>query len=252
MLNQMIISDLRQFGLNEYESRAYLVLTIYGSSIAAFISEHTKIPSSKVYEVLNTLKSKGLVEVSTSKPKRFKAIDPKCALSNIVEQKQILAETLKQKTEHIVSRLIMSEEKETSQIWSSAGKEMYCNKIAELYKKSRQDIVIVTTDFSRNPCVDDAFLKAVRRKVKVLMICTSELKEDSRVRAEWYAKNGADIKAIPLNTSASFLVSDSKELIFNIVPEQYDFMWSSNIALAYIMKSHFERLWEKSDIIQLC
>ena len=53
---------LHQVGLTEYETRAYLILLKQGVMTASEISEHGKIPYSKVYETLNSLEKKGFLK----------------------------------------------------------------------------------------------------------------------------------------------------------------------------------------------
>ena len=54
---------LREIGLREYETRAYLTLLERGVMTASEISEHGGVPYSKVYETLNSLERKGWTEV---------------------------------------------------------------------------------------------------------------------------------------------------------------------------------------------
>ena len=54
---------LREIGLNKYESSAYLTLLKEGISEANTISQKSNIPMGKVYEVLESLKNTGLVEI---------------------------------------------------------------------------------------------------------------------------------------------------------------------------------------------
>jgi len=43
MLKGNLVKDLKEFGLNEYEAKAYLALTLYGPLIASLISGRSKI-----------------------------------------------------------------------------------------------------------------------------------------------------------------------------------------------------------------
>ena len=51
---------LREMGLNAYEVDAYVVLLDCGQMTAMEISREAKVPYSKIYEVLNSLKEKRL------------------------------------------------------------------------------------------------------------------------------------------------------------------------------------------------
>lgn len=253
MLNQNLISELREFGLTEYESRVYVVLTMYGSSIASFISEHTRIPSSKIYDILNSLKSKGLVETCSVKPKKFRAIEPKHALNNIVESKEMIASQLRNRASDLLERLKPLDEKDNSQIWSSSGKKIFLDKMAELFRGSKEYILFVTADFPRNPYLDREIVKAVRRGVKITVLGVRHMTEESKLKAEWYAKNHVNIKVLPMDTHSSFALNEKDELVFKVnTKKECDFIWTKNIPLVSILKMYFEHCWKKADFMQLC
>ena len=60
---------LREIGLTEYETIAYLVLVKAGELTANDVSTSTTIPYSKVYTVLDILEKKGWVEVKGGRPR---------------------------------------------------------------------------------------------------------------------------------------------------------------------------------------
>lgn len=65
------VARLREFGLSEYAARAYLALLDLGVSEASEISKLTKVPTSKIYHVLEQLHEKGLVEILPEFPKKY-------------------------------------------------------------------------------------------------------------------------------------------------------------------------------------
>ena len=251
MLNQILLSDLKMFGLSEYEARTYLVLSMYGSSTASFISEHTRIPSSKIYDVLYSLKVKGLLELCSSKPKKFRSVDPKYALTNMIAKKEAMVNELKIKTKIILSKLTPPKGAD-SNVWNSTGKEIFYNKSCEMLRSANNYGIATTTDFSRYPFLDEEFLKAAKRGVKIKILGTSELNTEIISRATWYAKNGADIRIIPMKNKPVFGIADNKSVIFKINSDiECDFMWSANENLVSVMKSYFEQLWEQAKPINL-
>ncbi|MDD5416414.1 MAG: helix-turn-helix domain-containing protein [Candidatus Aenigmarchaeota archaeon] len=253
MLNQLIVSDLKQFGLSEYEARSYLVLSMYGASSASFISEHTTIPSSKIYNILNSLKSKGLIETTISRPRKFKPIDPRCALTNLVAGKELMIKELKSKTKNILQKLNLPENNDNSQIWNSVGRKIFFSKASEIIMNAKKYGIATTSNFSRYPYLDSQFLKSVKKGIKIKMLGTSELTEDAKVRASWYAKNGAEIRILPLDVKPVFGIVDDKDVVFRINSKvECDFMWSNNTSLISIMKSYFEQLWKEAEPIQRC
>ncbi|MBU3896884.1 MAG: hypothetical protein KJ697_03040 [Nanoarchaeota archaeon] len=253
MLNQILLSDLKMFGLSEYEARAYLVLSMYGPSSASFISEHSKIPSSKIYDILNSLRFKGLLDACNTKPKRFKLIDPKYALTSILASKELMIEEMRIKTKNLLEKLNPPQNSIKSEIWHSRGKRPFYDKACEILNKTKEHAIATTKDFSRYPFLDYEFLDATKRGVKIRILCTSNLTDDAISRATWYVKNGADIRVLPMKTSPILGIIDDSEVVFKINSQvDCDFMWSNNENLISIMKNYFENLWLKASPIQQC
>jgi len=78
-------SALRNLGLSEYETLTYLALIARREATPKIISELTGIPYTKVYEILNRLRSKGWVEVVLEKPLVYAARAPQEVLSELHE-----------------------------------------------------------------------------------------------------------------------------------------------------------------------
>jgi HTH-type transcriptional regulator, sugar sensing transcriptional regulator len=77
----MVVNDetrvaLREMGLNAYEIDSYLVLLDGGQLTAMEISQLANVPYSKTYEVLNSLKDKGWIKSSESRPFKYYPVPP--------------------------------------------------------------------------------------------------------------------------------------------------------------------------------
>ena len=93
----MIQETLQEMGLGRRESLCYTALLELGSSKVGSIVQKTGIPSSKIYEVLDKLISKGLVAyVKIGKIKHYQASDPKTLLSYLDEKKRNVQEIIPQ------------------------------------------------------------------------------------------------------------------------------------------------------------
>ena len=87
LISGRVDRSLRDIGLTEYESLAYLALVKSGELTAGKVSEFTSIPYSKVYSVLDSLDRKGWIEVKGGRPRLYYPKSPVEAL---------MAEQLKQ------------------------------------------------------------------------------------------------------------------------------------------------------------
>ena len=79
---------LKTMGLSSYEARAYVTLVSLGVAVANEICSKADIPFGRIYEILGSLKEKGLLEVQGSRPKKYLAVEPGIALENLLEKKK--------------------------------------------------------------------------------------------------------------------------------------------------------------------
>jgi HTH-type transcriptional regulator, sugar sensing transcriptional regulator len=82
--NNDLIGNLEEFGLSQYESRAYLTMIGKGSLSASEIAFYSHLPRTKIYLTLKKLEKKGLSVISQQKPLICSAINPSEAFEEIV------------------------------------------------------------------------------------------------------------------------------------------------------------------------
>lgn len=76
-INIRMQKDLKELGLTDNESKIYIFLLENGETTTGAIIKETKIANSRVYESLNSLITKGLVNYNIQKDgKHFQATDP--------------------------------------------------------------------------------------------------------------------------------------------------------------------------------
>ena len=61
MIKKELISKLKDFNLNTYESKIWVALLMRGSATAGKLSELTDVPRSRCYDVLESLEKKGFI-----------------------------------------------------------------------------------------------------------------------------------------------------------------------------------------------
>ena len=249
MLRENLIVSLKEFGLSDYEAKAYLALTLNGPLTASGVAEKGRIPQSKVYSILKSLSGKFLAESWNGKPMKFRTVEPKIAFKKILERKKMRIENLKQKSEVMLTQLKPLEGFKTQNfgLWTSSGKQACMEKAAEMLSRSKKFGFATTSRFSRYPPLDNAYQKALKRGVKIRMLGTSKLDEASRARALWYQRQGADIRIKPLKVRPIIGIVDNSEVSFRIdKSDNPDILWSNDPALTIVLKKYFNDLWKKS------
>jgi len=131
-----MIDLLRKLGLNKYETEAYLNLISMGSSSAYNLSIKSNVPFGRIYDSLKVLEQKGLVEVIPSKPKKYKAVEPKTALNGLIDDEANKLDQLRADVNEAFKKL--SKAASSSELVSvTTGKTNFAKKVAEHfnYKK---------------------------------------------------------------------------------------------------------------------
>lgn len=162
----MVKETLQELGLNRRESICYTSLLELGSSKVGEIVRKTKIPSSKIYEVLNRLIQRGLVTyVIKNNIKHFQASDPRVLLNFIDEKKKRL--------KHIMPQLLLKQKlskKQSVELFEGqkAVFSLFTNLISTA--RSKELYLVFSIDEENKNEQANLFFKnlAVRRKGKKL------------------------------------------------------------------------------------
>lgn len=76
---------LQELGLTEYESRCFVALARMSSGTAKEISQVADVPRSRVYDTVERLDKRGLVDVQYSEPREYKAVSTEAAFRRLRE-----------------------------------------------------------------------------------------------------------------------------------------------------------------------
>ena len=131
------IELLKKLGLTSNESIVYICLTSLISAKAAKISEHSKVPRSKVYDVLKSLHDKNYVEIERTKPIKYTAIAPREVFKR--EKKELITEI-----DELEEELTEIYEDQISQVqapmWLIHGQEKIIKKELEIISRAKKSV----------------------------------------------------------------------------------------------------------------
>jgi len=93
-VNPERIRKLRDFGLTEYQARAYLALLDLGTATASQIPPIARVPRTRIYATMQQLHGKGLVEIIPETPLKYKPVPFSNYLMKVALEQRQRAETL--------------------------------------------------------------------------------------------------------------------------------------------------------------
>ena len=120
--NMEILETLEEFGLTNYESKLYITVLASGVSNARTLSKKSGVPYGRIYSVLSSLESQGLLEEQKSRPKKFLAVEPRFVLKKLLDMKGEEMKSLIQKASVVEDKLnaMYGEKPKESLFWSVA------------------------------------------------------------------------------------------------------------------------------------
>lgn len=237
---------LREVGLREYETRAYLTLLERGAMTASEVSEHGGVPYSKVYETLNSLERKGWIEVERGRPSRY---FPK-APSESLEAAKLRLEDMVNSWKHVVMGELQPlyekrELMEKPDIWILRGEFSILAKLREMLDAAHKELMIAVPVFAKG-FVDASVsvLAQVRNRgvrVQIMMAEGEHIKNLSKV-------GEARVRD---NLFGGGVIVDGKEALLFLgeadTKRSYSgllVIWSNHIGLVKFAREYFQLLWD--------
>ena len=92
---------LQKLGFSEYKIKAYMTLLKLKKATPCQVAKISRIPSSKIYEVLGWLYEKGYIVQTSEKPVMYEANNPKYILSSEIKSRMDVLEELKKSVDEI-------------------------------------------------------------------------------------------------------------------------------------------------------
>ncbi|WP_244603486.1 TrmB family transcriptional regulator [Methanococcoides sp. NM1] len=223
-----LIESLQQLGLTSYEAKLLIALTQYGSGTAADIHAFSGIPRSAVYGVITKLEDRGLIEVQTTKPKRYKIIAPDKVIDKLkVNYEKAVQFSLKH-LESIYSTKGGNVEEDAA--WNISGVKKVNDKIAEMLKSASKEIIFASSYPSLNRLIEiypimDSIKQTVREKINVgvKVKITGQNENDMCDIAKDFP--GAEIRVTETENSiqplkGGILAIDNKELLIITIKDE--------------------------------
>jgi len=239
---------LRELGLTEYETRAYLALLERVVLTASQVSEHSNVPYSKIYETLGSLERKGWIETEHGRPGRHYPKAPSEALSTIKLQTE---EKVKSWEKMILGELQPFYEKreirEKPDIWILRGEFNILAKLEEMLDKAKTELMVAAPAFAET--ISGVFapmlMRLQGRGVKILFMVAEEANE-------WNLKEIASVAEVRMRDHlfGGGVIVDSKEAVLFLGEEKPTLViWSNHLGLVKFAKDYFQYLWDSSETI---
>ena len=175
------VSLLTDLGLTQYEAKCFVALTRVPKGTAKEISRLADVPYSRVYDSVESLQGKGLVDVQPSneqsQAQEFQAVRTDVAIGTLREKYEARLDSVDETLHGLAAE---PNEREQEGIWTISGREHVARRGQVLADGADEEIIILVTEKAvmNDACVQ-ALAMAAERGVDVIAGS-----EDEAVREE--------------------------------------------------------------------
>jgi sugar-specific transcriptional regulator TrmB len=237
---------LREVGLNTYEIDAYLAVLEGGQMTAMEISKKAKVPYSKIYEVLNSLKDKGWVKRVETRPTKYHPVAPLDAIANARLKFEEKYKSWEKKIARELQLLYERQELvERPDILILHGQKAILAKLEETVRKASREIMIAVPEFAESMVASSAaFLQEAIKKTDVnIKIMTSERIGGMNLRK---LAGFVQLRARNQMFGGGVIVDGREAMLFLGEDKPSLVLWSNHAGLVRFAREYFQFLWDSS------
>lgn len=238
--------ELKELGLTDNESKIYLFLLRNGETTTGAIIKETKTANSRVYESLNSLIVKGLVNYNLQKDgKHFQATDP-----------QVFAEKEEERTKKIqslipqLSKLKNSEKKQTiSAVYE--GYEGFKTAFRKITDDCPENGTIQILGFSEQQSKSESLrtflanmnLRSAEKKQKLKIILDNSVK--NTLGKDRKKEKFTEVKYMPDGYISPGAIDVFEDYVYIFLWEEKPYVFMiKNAQIAESFKHYFDFLWK--------
>jgi sugar-specific transcriptional regulator TrmB len=133
---------LEELGLTEYESRCYVALTRVGNATAKEVSDLSDVPRSRVYDAVDRLHERGLVDVQQSDPRAYQSVPVEVALESLREEYTSKVDAAGE----ALDKLERAETQEHTGAWAIADHDHVSDRIGTLVDDAATEVYLLVVD----------------------------------------------------------------------------------------------------------
>ncbi len=218
------------FNLNIYETKVWIALLSKGIASAGEVAELSGVPRSRTYDVLESLEKRGFAITKIGKPVKYISVKPteviekmKSRTMNEAQEKVKSLSNLKNTQEYTELEQLhntgISPIKTTEITGSLRGRSNIVSRVRELLENAEKEVVICTSalDFEdKSRVLMPAIQKLAKKNVRIKIALSGDKESLKRVNSKF------NLKARSLESKARFFISDKKEVLFMVTPENSD------------------------------
>lgn len=158
------IEQLEKLGLSTYAARTFVALTAIGSGTARDVSQVSDVPRTRVYDSIDELHGRGLVDVLQSTPKEFWAISAETTSRSFEQEFEYRVNTLRTALQEIEP---VERRTEQRGVWTVNGQVAVTDRLLEFFETAEVEIVYMTVEELLTDDLIEGLSEAYERGVRI-------------------------------------------------------------------------------------
>ncbi len=227
------LTKLKEFGLTEYQARAYLALLELNISTANQVPAVSRVPRTKIYGIMRQLHDKGLVQIIPETPLKYKAIPFKRFIERRVGQLKEEAEELVRSSDKLAEAFQVEphEADEQGKFEMFYGRRNVRDKLRDMYSNAKKHIISIGNQHSPGRIIRTSIsiiedLPEANVKIEYGFPVNKENMEKINRLSKY-----ATVRHIERRPSMHFIVVDNKEcMMVHRIPDDEDPVRGEDIA----------------------
>lgn len=158
------IAQLEEFGLSTYAARTFVALVSLGTGTAKDVSQVSEVPRTRVYDAIEELQDRGLVDVQQSSPKEFWAISGSTASRKFEREMDHRVSVLRNALDSLEPTQPREEQRG---VWTVETQSAVSERVLEFIEEAEDRIVYMTVESLLTEDIVDALRDAAQRGVTI-------------------------------------------------------------------------------------
>lgn len=245
VVSQDARKTLKELGLTDYETRAYIALLERGVLTASEVSENSGVPYSKVYETLTSLERKGWIETEKGRPGRYYPKAPSEALAIAkLQQDERMKTWEKTITNELQPFYEKREIREKPDIWILRGELSTMTKLREMLEDTKSELMVAAPILPKS--LTDMimpFLQQLKsRDIRMFFMV-------SKKASTWNLQEIETVTSVRVREQmfGGGIIVDGREAMLFLGEEKPTLViWSNHLGLVQFAKDYFQHLWDSS------
>jgi len=138
------IDALENLGLTAYEAQCFVALARLPHGTAKEIGQVADVPRSRVYETMDRLRNRGLVELHQAEPRAYQSVSVDTAVRMLREEYDSYLETV----DVSLRKLEPTYRKTVQGVWAINSHEQVTGRIVDLISEASEEVVLIVLDES--------------------------------------------------------------------------------------------------------